>query len=292
MNVPRYHVVTGERHVWMGAYLGEGLPMADELDDIREKEEANYKTSLKVLGDSVSLVEDLLDVHALITTTAARSRLILKPEYYVTLHFSVAARYYLTIGTLAALRAHPTDAVRNGRMAIECAAFAARVKANPDMAPVWIDAGLSDEAYERYLKVFSSGKIFPDEHPVLRELGRRFDTTSKLSHPSLYALAQHVRIGKTDTGVEVMFHYFPVDKPSLTEPARTFFWTVDTHFGAVRVFVDVLARLLERERAVIEVRVNAIDAKLTLHKNRWREAILRKPDKSVDPSALIVIPPF
>ncbi len=54
--------------------------MADELDDIRVKEEANYQTSLRVLGDSVSLVEDLLDVHTLITTTAARSRLILKPE--------------------------------------------------------------------------------------------------------------------------------------------------------------------------------------------------------------------
>jgi hypothetical protein len=259
--------------------------MPDELNEIREKEEANYQTSLRVLGDSVSLVQDLLDVHALITTTAARSKLILKPEHYVTLHFSLAARYHLTIGSLAVLRAHPTDAVRNGRMAIECAAFAARVKTNPDMAPVWIDAGLSDEAYERYLKVFSSGKIFPDEHPVLRELGKRFDTTSKVSHPSLYALAQHVRIAKTDAGAEVMFHYFPVDKPSWTEPARTFFWTVDTHFGAVRVFVDVLAKPLERERAVIDVRVNAIDAKLTLHKNRWREAILRKPDKPMDPEA-------
>jgi hypothetical protein len=97
--------------------------MADELDDIREKEEANYQTSLKILGDSVSLVHDLLDVHALITTTAARSRLILKPEHYVTLHLSLAARYHLTVGSLAALRAHPTDAVRNGRMAIECAAL-------------------------------------------------------------------------------------------------------------------------------------------------------------------------
>lgn len=266
--------------------------MADELDDVREKEEANYHIPLRVLGDSVSLVQDLLDVHALITTTAARSKLILKPEHYVTLHFSLAARYHLTIGSLAALRAHPTDAVRNGRMAIECAAFAARVKTNPDMAPVWIDAGLSDEAYDRYLKVFSSGKIFPDEHPVLRELGSRFATTSKVSHPSLYALAQHVRIAKTDAGAEVKFHYFPVDKPSWTEPARTFFWTVDTHFGAVRVFVDALAKPLESERAVIDVRVNAIDAKLTVHKNRWREAILRKPDKPVDPDALIVIPPF
>jgi len=35
--------------------------MASELDEIREKEEANYQTSVKVSGDSVSLVQDLLE---------------------------------------------------------------------------------------------------------------------------------------------------------------------------------------------------------------------------------------
>ncbi len=176
-------------------------------------------------------------------------------------------------------------------MAIELAAFAARVKTYPDLAMAWIEAGDSDEAYDRYTRIFSSGKIFPEEHAVLRELGRRFDTTSKLSHPSIYALAERVRIVKTDSGVEVKFQYFPVDKDR-GEPARTFFWTIDTHVGVLRVFVEVLAKAVESERAAIDVRMNAIDAKLALHKNRWREAILRKPDKPVDPSALIIIPPF
>jgi hypothetical protein len=60
--------------------------MADELDEIREAEEHNYQQSLKVLGDSVSLVEDLLDLHEMITKAAARSKLVLKPEHYVALH--------------------------------------------------------------------------------------------------------------------------------------------------------------------------------------------------------------
>jgi hypothetical protein len=265
--------------------------MADELHEVRVAEEANYQTSLKVLSDSVSLVQDLLDVQQLITTTAAKTKLILKAEYYVTLQFVLAARYHLTIGSLAALRAHITDALRSGRMAIELAAFASRVKTNPDLAMVWVDAGQSEDAYDRYTRIFSSGKIFPDEHGVLAELGKRFDTTSKLSHPSIYALAEHVRIVKTDTGVEVKFQYFPVDGDG-SEPARTFFWTIDSHFGVLRVFVEVLAKALESEQAVIDVHMNAIDAKLTIHKNRWREALLRRPSKPVDPSALIVIPPF
>src|SRR6266478_4228780 len=133
--------------------------MADELDEIREAEEANYQTSLKALGDSVSLVQDLLDLHKVIATTAPKTKLILKAEYYVALHFILAARYHLTIGSLAALRGHITDALRSGRMAIELAGFAARVTSYPDLAPVWIDANDSDEAYERYSRIFSSGKI-------------------------------------------------------------------------------------------------------------------------------------
>jgi hypothetical protein len=265
--------------------------MADELDEIREKEEQNYQTSLRMLGDSVSLVQDLLDLHKAIAAAAPKTKLILKAEYYVALHFTLAARYHLTIGSLGALRGHITDALRSGRMAIELAGFAARVTTYPDLAPVWIDAGQSDDAYERYSRIFASGKIFPDDDPVLRELGSRFDTTSKLSHPSIYALAEHVRIVRTDSAVEVEFHYFPVAKDG-SEPARTFFWTIDTHFGVLRVIVGMLAKPLEGERAAINVRMNAIDAKLGLHKNRWREMLLRKPAKPVDPDALIVIPPF
>ncbi len=74
--------------------------MADELDEIREAEEANYKTSLKMLGDSVSLVQDLLDLHKVIATTAPKTKLILKAEYYVTLQFTLTARYHLSIGGL------------------------------------------------------------------------------------------------------------------------------------------------------------------------------------------------
>jgi hypothetical protein len=267
--------------------------MADELEEIRGAEEANYQTSRGVLGDSVSLVQDLLDAHKLIAATAPKTKLILKPEHYTTLHFTLLARYHLTIGSLATLRAHLSDAIRSGRMAIEAAAFAARVKRQPDLATAWIEANRDDDAYDRYLRIFSGQKMYPEDHTVLRELGRRFDITSRLSHPSIYALAEHVRTVKTDSGVEVKFHYFPVDKDDRGEPARTFFWTIDTHFGVLRIFVEVLAETLASDRKAIDLRMNAVDAKLALHKARWREAILRKPDKPPgDPSGLILLPPF
>jgi hypothetical protein len=42
----------------------------------------------------------------------------------------------------------------------------------------------------------------------------------------------------------------------------TFFWTVDTHFGVLRVLVDVLAEALKGDRTTVDVRMNAFDAKL------------------------------
>src|SRR5262249_12071451 len=146
-------------------------------------------------------------------------------RYFPGMHFLLAARYQLTIGSLAALRAHITDALRSGRIAIECAAFAARIKNHPDLAMAWLNAGRGETEYDRYRQRFSGQKMFPEDHKALEELGKRFDMTSKLTHPSVYALAEHVKIVSTSSGLEVSFHYFPVQSSVPGEPTRTFFWT-------------------------------------------------------------------
>ena len=272
----------------------EGLPIADELDEIRAAEEHNYQTSLRLLGDSVSLVQDLLDLYKFLTASATKSDRAARDEFLTGAHFLQAARYQLTIGSLATLRAHIADALRGGRIAIEVAAFAARVKRQPDLALVWLNAGQGDDAYERYRRIFSGQKMFPEEDPVLAELGRRFDTTSKLTHPSVYALAEHSRITRTDRRLDIQFHYFPVKGDDPSEPTRTFLWTVDTHFGVLRVFENVLGELLSADdRRTWDLRRNGVDGKLLTHKARWKEIILRKPKpETVDPSALVIIPPF
>jgi hypothetical protein len=121
------------------------IEMADELDEIRGKEEDNYQISVRLLRDSVSLVQDIVEQYKLLADVSSKSKLVARNEFITALHFMLAARYHLTIGALAVLRTHITDALRSGRMAIELAAFAARVKRQPDLAMVWLNAG-QDEA--------------------------------------------------------------------------------------------------------------------------------------------------
>ena len=88
-------------------------------------------------------------------------------------------------------------------------------------------------------------EMFPEEHAGLPELGRLFDLTSKLSHPSICALAERVRTVKTDSGVEVKFQYFPVDEDR-REPARTFI---------TAPFSGSLRRIALRERRALRAPV-------------------------------------
>jgi hypothetical protein len=135
--------------------------------------------------------------------------------------------------------------------------------------------------------------LFPEDDRVLREMANRFDSTSKVSRPSIYALAEHTRIIKTDSGLNVEFHYFTVKKDDPRQPALSFFGTLDMHFGILRIFVDILAEILVTERKAVDVRMNSIDARLLVHKNRWKDVILRKPETAAPgPAGLIIIPPF
>jgi hypothetical protein len=267
--------------------------MAGELDDIREAEEANYRVSLKLLGDSVSLVQDLVDLYKLIAEIASKSKLAARDEFLTGLHFLLAARYHLTIGALAALRGHLTDSLRSCRMGIELAAFAFRIKRQPELALVWLNAVDSDDAYARYNRIFSGQKLFPDDHDLLKQMSPRFDSTSKLSHPSIYSMAEHTKIEKKETVVDVRFHYFTVKREDPSEPTRTFLFTVDTHFGILRIFEEVLAEALEADRQRWDLNRNAVDGKLAVHKDRWKRVILGESGRPAPgPTGLIIIPKY
>lgn len=181
----------------------------------------------------------------------------------------------MTVGALAALRGHLTDSFRHSRMAIEQAAFAARVKRHPHLAMVWLKAGESDAAYKEYREKFSAGKLFPDDHALLRELGERCDDSSKQSHPSVYALAGQSKATNSEAGFSLDFNYFQLKAEDPSEPPRTFLWIVDTHFGILRLFEEVLADAIAHDKASWDVRRNGVDAKLAVHKERWKKVILR-----------------
>jgi len=61
----------------------EEIPLdvaTNELDEIRVGKEANYQTSLRLMGDSVSIVQDLIDLYKLLTRGATKSKLVARDE--------------------------------------------------------------------------------------------------------------------------------------------------------------------------------------------------------------------
>ncbi len=262
--------------------------IAGDIEEIRESEEHNYRTSKKLLGDTVSLVDDLTDLYQVLSEIATKSPLAARDEYVMALHFLSACRYRLTIGSLAALRGHITDALRDCRLAIEACGFAAHIKRNPALARDWLDAGTSDAAYVAYRKKFGSGKkLFPSGLRQFQVLANRYDLTSKLGHPSIYKMAAHTKYKRTATALEIHFHYFEVRPDDLSEPPRTFLFVIDTHFRLLRVFEDVLAKAIAHDRARWDLRITTIDAKLDGHKEKWRRVCARAPRPSRN---LVIIP--
>ena len=124
--------------------------------------------------------------------------------------FLLGCRYQLRLGALAALRGHLNDSFMFSRKAIELCAFAARVKKHPHLGMVWLCAADSEAAYDKYWGKFPPGKLFPEDHQILGNLGDRYGDCSKLMHPSVYSLAGHIETERTATQVTFRFHYFQV----------------------------------------------------------------------------------
>src|SRR5262249_55152091 len=151
-----------------------------ELDQIHACEEENYRQATALLGNSLSLVHDLLDLYALLAEMIPGSGIAHRDEIVSAAHFLLGCRYQLTLGTLATLRGHLTDAFSYARKAIELCAFAARVKKHPHLAMIWLCAADDDAAYARYREKFSPGKLFPQDHALLGKLSDRYDECSKM----------------------------------------------------------------------------------------------------------------
>ena len=155
-------------------------------------------------------------------------------------------------------------------MAIEQAAFAARVKRHPHFATVWRDAGQDEAAYAEYRGKFT--KLFPRDHVQLRELGARYDFCAKQTHPSIHSFASRSRVEETDQHYTLKFDFFQV-KPDGSEPVGTFLWILNTHMFIVAVFREVLADVLVDDAKAYEVQVNAVEARLASHRAGWWDRI-------------------
>jgi len=248
----------------------------EEIDHVRLAEESNYNVARQRVGDSGSLIQDLIDLYSLLGDLVRESGVSPDDELVAASQFLLACRYQLTVGALTALRGHINDSFYFTRKAIELVAFAARVDKHPDLAMVWLQAGRSDISYQRYREKFKPGKLFPKDHEILGKLYNRYDHCSKLLHPSAYSLAGHINIEQSTDRVDFKFDYFQLQDSDLSEPIRTLLWIADTHFGILRIFQEILKRAIAHDPTKWETRRNAVDARIGLAKARWKHTLMRE----------------
>jgi len=80
-----------------------------ELEEVYQSADENYRKALALLGDSVLLVQDLIDLYQRIAETVSASPLAVKNEHVMGVKFMMASRYYLTTGVIDCLRCHQKD---------------------------------------------------------------------------------------------------------------------------------------------------------------------------------------
>ena len=245
----------------------------EELDRVREKQEHNYHEAKKAVGDSVSLVEDLINLYEFLAESVKKSGVEPVDEIVAPSMFFMACRYQLTMSALAAMRGHLNDSFYFTRKAIESCAFASRIKKQPHLAMEWLQAWHSNSSFKRFRKNFSASKLFPKDDLLLVQLYNRYDHCSKMVHSSTFSFGGHIETKETPSEFNFNFDYFQLKEDDPSEPIRTLLYIVDTHFGILRVYEKVLDTVVAYDKVGWDIRKNAVDAKIGVHKQKWKSII-------------------
>ena len=248
------------------------------LDELREAEEKNFAASVERLGDTVTLAEDFSDAYEAI------ARLLRGTDdppghLFVVSVLLLAARYQLEKAVLDVLRARISDGFQATRRAAELAAFAAKIHRHPHLADVWLEASKDEASYEKYRKKFSRN-LFPEDDELLSRLGSRYDHGSKQFHGSPFSVGGRASVTAKEGSLEFGFRTFEIDSDDDAEPASSFLWVLDTHFGILKVFVRVLEEQLGTAVAGWEARQNVLELKLNAHRTKWEPAIRRRIERN------------
>jgi len=242
-----------------------------ELDTLRKAEEHNYQVACSQMGESVSLIEDLIGLYELMASMFESSGVPSTDEIFAPGQFLLMDRYNLTLAALSAMRGHISDSFYFSRKAIESCAFAARIKRSPKLATDWLRAVEDDSSYEKVREKFSAGKLFPQGHPLLAILKGRYSLCCKMTHPSIISFGRHLDIQEGQSLFRLKFDYFQLNDSDPSEPVRTLLFIADTHLVILQIFEEILAAVVNHDRKRWQVNLNAVDAKIALHKNKWRQ---------------------
>ncbi len=249
-----------------------------DIEKLRIADQNNFEVAWRSMGDSGTLVEDLVELYAYLGDLVKRSGVVPSDEIVAGSMFLLACRYQLVVGAITAVRGHLNDSGYFTRKAIELCAFAVRIKNDPTLAMKWLTAWKDGSSYKEFRKEFRSKKLFPMGHELLRQLYDRYDFWSKMVHPSVFSFGGHVEATRGQDVFELEYSYSQLRDADPSEPIRTFLSIVDTHFGILRVFEEILSDVITFDKAGWEVRRNAVDAKLAVHKHKWREVLLHMGD--------------
>jgi len=243
----------------------------EEIQKVRIAEDHNYLESRKHLGDTVSLIQDLVELYDLIPEIVKGAKIEINNKNILIINFILACRYYLTIGALTCLRGHLTDSLYFIRSAVEIAGFAQRIEKQPQLAQVWLDSIDNDESYEVYKKKFRVRKLFPKGHKLLNELYQRYKFCAQTTHPSFYQFARRMVIAHNENKMSIGMNYCELKNDDLSEPIRTLLSIADIHFRIIQIFEDIFNKEINADRIRWDLNKNSVEAKLEYHKEKWKQ---------------------
>lgn len=238
------------------------------FNQMRVGEETNFVASAQRLGSTLDLTDEFAETYDAFAETL---RLTKDPPLNVVVmsFLFLATRYQYQKAVLECLRAHLTDSVQITRRAIECAAFAARVRKHPEYAELWRNAVDGVAEHQEFIKRFSGKALFPSDDPVLSELGKRYDYGSKIFHASLFSLLNRTRTKMEGEYFNMYFQIYEVSNDDLSEPAGTLLWILDTHLLVLGTFATAFKKQLGKHHVEVEMRLRELGSRLKAEAERW-----------------------
>jgi hypothetical protein len=249
-------------------------PISPSLENLRKAEEENVGITTRMLGETLSLVDDLRGLYDWVAAELCKPGGAERcPDVVPGIPLLRASQYHLHSAVLSCLRCHVTDSCSASRMAIESAAVLAKMHRRPEVARLWMEAGVDDQAAREYRRATSGPELFPQGDAELEDLKRHYDLCAKQTHPGFASMVRRLRApapaGPSQIGLE--FRWFDIGPESKGEPARAFLWIVDTHLKILDLYARVFKAALDETAWML--RRNVVEARHVVHTQRWIPAI-------------------
>lgn len=174
----------------------------DDIDQIQLGEQEMLALITSHLGESVKLVQKLVDLYGLLGELLGKVPNSLDGQQLAALlHCLQASRYQMLIGNLACLRGHPIDQSGYRRKAIEFCAFAIKMLRSPEHAQIWMNA-ISNRAYDKYESAFSIMATIAEAEDIMGpKLKKAYNELSKQVHALCIFSGSACRYRKSSTSV-------------------------------------------------------------------------------------------